>query len=222
MSGGTLEPFAHLHDPVDPNLSAVAFRAFPASTCTLLAARVALRVLPIMAHALLRLTQRVNIDVSFPRRCEIILRSLLEDPTRQVEELQPLLAELARLAHITEDTRSGPRGFSIPRDASPQSKMELSWSGQAVHYSCRVIEHALQTSRLAAPHFTELAPADHVHGAIFYAVHAEACQLILLGRRFDESSHMSLATTFDAELAATEANALRSLSIWPTEQPDWA
>lgn len=175
-----------------------------------------------MARSLSRLTQSVSIDASFTRRCENTLRTLIDDPTQQVDELPPLRIELARIAHITEDARSGPRGVKVPGNASPQSQMELSWSCRAAYYSCRVIEHALQTARLTAPHFTELDPADHVHGAVFYAIHAEACQLILLGRRFDDSSHVSLATMFDTELAATEATALRNLSIWPTEQPDWA
>jgi hypothetical protein len=217
-----LEPFDHLHNPVDPGLSVAALRGLPPTTCTLVAARVAIRVMPIMADSLSRLTRRVDIDAGLPQRCDLALRSLVDNEIQRPDDLKPLRSELSRILYMTEDCRSGPRGVSIPRDTSTQLSAELTWSCRALFNSCEVVEHAIQTLHCPHPPDDDLDPWDHVYLGVYFAIHAEACQLILLGRRFDACSHVTLATKFDTELAAAEPQALRNLSIWPTEQPDWA
>ena len=216
-----MEPFEHLHDPVDPSLSAAALRALPSSTCLPLAARVGLRIMPIMADSLTRLKRQVDVSAGLLQRCEFALRSLLDDQTGRPDDLQSFRSELSRVLHQTEDTRSGPRGVRIPRGASTQLSAELAWSSCALFHSCHVVEHAIQTSS-SAPFPENVAPWDHVYLGVFFAMHAEACQRLLRGQRPDGRSHITLATKFDTELAATEPQALRDLPLWPTEQPDWA
>lgn len=221
MSGGMMKPFEHLHDPVDPSLSLATLRTLPSRTCVPLAARVALRVMPIMADSLTRLRRQVDVDADLRQRCEFALRSLHDEQTERPDDLQSLRSELSRVLHQTEDTRSGPRGVRIPRGASTQLRAELAWNSCALFHSCRAVDHAIQTS-FSAPFPENIAPWDHAYLGVFFAMHAEACQRLLLGQRSEGPSHIALATKFDTELAATEPQALRGLALWPTEQPSWA